>query len=136
MSDYDTDMYITKLRERIEELEKRCSDEFLWVDELPDECDFEVFAHIDKDYDAAVEWFRTSHIITDGQIDAAWEYVVGCEDGSDEQRWMLLALNKLGIERCDGCNGTGRGETEHAGALGEFEWVCDDCNGKGWSRHE
>ena len=68
-------------------------------------------------------------LLTQDQIDAAWEHTDNEPPRSNE---ALATLAELGIVACEKCGGSGRGETEHAGALGEFEWVCDSCHGHGW----
>jgi hypothetical protein len=102
---------VERLRKRIEELEAECDETTRQIDYLA----------------------SNERVITHDQIDAAWIYVEGCENPG-ERDWMLLAFDKLGIERCGKCDGEGSAfcSTEEFYAGGEETKTCPDCDGRGW----
>ena len=52
------------------------------------------------------------HIIPTDEIRAAWEYAHSLVPGSEVRISVLYALRQLGIERCEGCGGSGEAEQE------------------------
>lgn len=96
MSDYDADMYITELRQRIEELEDASVREVL---------NFGV-EQLSRGHDKY-------HIITGAQIDAAWEEANKTTGTQYENVTLLRFLKKhFGIKRCENCDGDGAIEQE------------------------
>ena len=68
------------------------------------------------------------HIITTAQIDAAVEYANLCHKNGFYEPW--IALNKLGIVRCEGCDGGMYLAAKYTTQCGVS--LCPDCEGKGW----
>ena len=68
------------------------------------------------------------HGITTEQIDAAWEM---SEEGYIDED----VLRELGIERCEGCGGSGEVSepADHDQTVLQTD-VCPDCNGHGWKK--
>lgn len=83
------------------------------------------------------------HHITDEQIAATVYFIENFYNTErklplalkdDVQRRLWTVLNKLGIERCEECGGSG-GITsyEATGSLDGDSSICPNCNGKGWT---
>ena len=124
MSNYDADQYITKMRERIEELEQ---DRDFWSKTAKGYKD---------DYNECIRTGKCAdgHHITTDQIRAAWEYVgeeAGCID-NDYESFTLALLNEFNIERCKGCKGNKTRTRLGPDENGSFIEACPDCNGEGW----
>ena len=69
--------------------------------------------------------------ITEEQVDKVREEANNSVS-DHEAGGLYYALEILNIIDCVECRGTGKGDSEHAGALGIFTWVCESCNGRGW----
>ena len=70
-------------------------------------------------------------IITDDQIDAAWnglQFIYSLEVREEVERFIL---KPLGIVRCGGCNGSGSAVHDDP-ECGIHEFECPTCNGHGW----
>jgi len=122
MIDEDQNKRIERLRERIEK--------FKGMLNTPVQC-----PQCDLHLGSFRQTAMTNHIITRDQIDAAWIYVEGCENPG-ERDWMLLAFDKLGIVRCEGCGGSGKRESRSSSMKEDpMLWTCPACHGHGWIIH-
>jgi hypothetical protein len=103
------------LRARIEELEEKHrwwqAENSVFRDKI-EELERQAVSHVCQD------------TFTEAQIDAAVEWV---NDHPDKHGWVVL--HKLGIERCERCEG--RGVVDTTGLTG-IKTSCPDCNGHGW----
>ncbi len=73
------------------------------------------------------ELFNMGHIITDAQIDAAWAFA-NAQHHELTKVAALRALAKFGIERCEGCGGSGVTSPTHELDAED----CVYCDGHGW----
>ncbi|GAI81434.1 unnamed protein product [marine sediment metagenome] len=120
MTDYDDAMCITALREEIERLRSnnKANEGLIYgmrkrIEELEKEKAAWKAEAISRAGGAV-------HGITDEQIDAAAEYA---NWSAEADPWKVL--DKLGIERCDGCYSCMEKDTPAARNR-------PDCNGHGW----
>jgi hypothetical protein len=75
---------------------------------------------------AAMTHGEKLYIVTDKQIDAAWRHAA--EVYYVWQGEVYAAMEKLGIVRCEGCDGSGDELPPPGGGK-----RCRNCNGKGWT---
>jgi hypothetical protein len=131
------DEEIERLRARVEELE---ADQIPLDARLSLSCviqngvasDF-LLAVNGEPTDQSISLPEACHIITDSQIDAAWAVGEDVEEadricGVEVRGVVNAALAELGIERCENPDCVG-GCANHPDWK---DWVCPDCDGKGW----
>jgi len=75
------------------------------------------------------------YIITDEQIDKAWDRL----NGDTEETWteythgVFDTLDDLNIVACEECGGSGKKESRSSSMREEpMLWTCPTCNGHGW----
>jgi hypothetical protein len=128
-SEIANDVIFKALRERIEELE---ADQIPLDARLSLSCviqngvasDF-LLAVNGEPTDQSISLPEACHIITDSQIDAAWERA---GEWAYVQPDCLETLAELGIVRCEMCDGQGAWGISEEGDT----HLCDCCDGKRW----